>query len=233
MTTVQSRPATIPTYVVIPVKNQLALTRSLVDQLHNQGGHQAIFVFDNGSTDGTGEWLAEQARQGVLEAIDATDRALYEMWNAGVRRARDRDAVCNIAILNNDLVIGDAFCEQLASTLRADPRLWAVSPRYDDRRFGGVQYVRSTFKNGGLAGFAFMARGEAFDHVGFDEALRWWYGDDDFVAQIEALGHRVGLTDTTSVVHVNNGGQTMTYDNPRLWQIEHDTVHMYKKWGHT
>ena len=36
--------------------------------------------------------------------------------------------------------------------------------------------MSSTFKDGGLAGFAFMVRGEVFDRLTFDEDFAWWYG---------------------------------------------------------
>ena len=155
----------VPTYVVIPVKDQLELTQRIVAQLQAQGATKAIIVFDNGSTDGTAAWLQHVSGCSGVEFVDAADLTLHQMWNRGVAMARARDAVCNVAILNNDLVLGPDFCPSLASALRTDPELWAVSPVYDARAIGGVQYVESTFKNQGLAGFAFMVRGEAFDEV--------------------------------------------------------------------
>jgi GT2 family glycosyltransferase len=221
-----------PTFVIIPVRDRLDLTRDVVGQLHAQGGFESILVFDNGSSDGTTEWLGEQAALGRLEAVDATGSSLHQMWNAGARLALGRHPAPNLAILNNDLVLGPDFCRQLAASLRADPDLWAVSPAYDDRPIEGVCYVSSTFKNGGLAGFAFMVRGEALATMGFDEELRWWYGDDDLVAQIEAGGHRVGITGATTVTHINGGSQTMGYTQAVIIELERDMVHMYEKWGH-
>jgi GT2 family glycosyltransferase len=189
-------------------------------------------VFDNGSTDDTGAWLRHASCCSSVESVDATDLTLHQMWNRGVAMARARDAVCNVAILNNDLVLGPDFCRSLATALRTDPELWAVSPVYDDRSFGGVQYVDSTFKNGGLAGFAFMVRGEAFDEVCFDENFQWWYGDDDLVAQIRASGHQVGLTDATSVEHLDGGSQSVRYTREVVYTLEQDLLHMHAKWGH-
>ncbi len=174
----------IPTYVVIPVKDNLPLTSALVAQLRDQGGYEAIFVIDNGSSDDTRAWLAARAARGDLVAIDASGMTLHQMWNDGIALSRALHPACNIAILNNNLRIGPGFLARLASALRTDPQLWAVSPNYDARPVDGVQYVTSTFKHAGLAGFAFMVRGEAFD----DEHFSWWYGDDDLVAQIHAQG---------------------------------------------
>jgi GT2 family glycosyltransferase len=225
--------AGVPTYVVVPVRDRLELTRALVGDLVCQGGHDGLFVFDNGSTDGTACWLAREHARGTLVAVDAAGWTLHRMWNAGIRLARERDPACNIAILNNDLRLGPDFCRRLAAALRSEPDLVAVSPNYDGRPIDGVVHVTSTFKNGGLAGFAYMVRGEAFDHIAIDETLRWWYGDDDLVAQIAACGGRVGVTGATTVEHVNGGSQTITYTREVVYDLEHDLLHMLAKWGHS
>lgn len=221
-----------PVAVVIPVKDHLELTLSIVDQLHRQGGFTSLFVLDNGSTDGTAEWLADQAAAGRLDATDACGLTLHQMWNAGIALARVRHPAPNVAILNNDLVLGPDFCGSLADALDRHPDLWAVSPNYDARPVDDVDLVTSTYKNQGLAGFAFMVRGEALDHLAFDEELRWWYGDDDLVAQIEACGHRVGISGATWVEHIGGGSQTIGYTLDTISLIEHDLLHMLGKWGH-
>ena len=222
----------IPTYVVIPVRDRLALTRDIVTQLATAGGYERIFVLDNGSVDGTDEWLCRQQRQGRLEAVAAPTLGIYELWNLGVRLARTRSQQCNVAILNNDLRIGPRLLSRLATGLRSADDLWAVSPNYDGRPTRGVQYVRSTFKRQGLAGFAFMARGEVFDHVAFDEGFEWWYGDDDFVAGIEAKGGRVGIVSEATVEHIDGGAQSIKYTRALLAAMERDRRRMWAKWSH-
>jgi GT2 family glycosyltransferase len=222
----------VPTYVVIPVKDNLALTSALVAQLRDQAGFEAIFVFDNGSSDETAAWLGDQAHRGDLIPVEARGMTLHEMWNAGVALSRARDPVCNVAILNNDLRVGPDFLTRLGSAFRADPQLWAVSPNYDGRPIDGVQYVASTFKRRGLAGFAFMVRGEAFEHIAFDEQFTWWYGDDDLVAQIYAHGHRAGVVGSVAVDHIGGGSQTVRYTPTVRAAIERDRQRMVTKWCH-
>ena len=226
--------APVPVHVVVPVLDHLELTRDLLGDLWAQGGYEAITVFDNGSGPETRNWLSAQADAGRIYLVDATGWRLYRMWNDGVRRARDRSPVCDVAILNNDLRLGPAFLASLSRALRADPHLWAVSPAYDGRRVDGVEIVEGTYKDGGLAGFAFMVRGEAFDAVGFDEGFEWWFGDDDLVAQIERCGGRVGITGGTSVVHVNGGSQTLLEGVPHVYPcLARDYERMLSKWGHS
>ncbi|MGH9036414.1 MAG: glycosyltransferase family 2 protein [Acidimicrobiia bacterium] len=224
--------SSIPTFVVVPVKDRLDLTRQLVGQLEAGGGYDALFVLDNGSTDGSADWLRRRPDSTRLVLIEAPSVGIYGLWNLGVRLARSWAASCNIAVLNNDLRIGPGFLHRLSTGLRSAPDLWAVSPNYDGRTHNGVQYVRSTFKGGGLAGFAFMVRGEVFDRLSFDEGFSWWYGEDDFVAGITAAGGRVGVIGEATVEHVGGGSQSVRYTPEVLASIERDRRRMWAKWRH-
>jgi GT2 family glycosyltransferase len=225
-------PAVPPTFVVIPMKDNVELTRELLHELWADGGYDAIFVYDNGSSEQTRTWLDRQARAARIEVVDAAGLTLVQMWNDAVSRARTRAAVCNIAFLNNDVRIGPCCIEMLSKALRADPSLCAVSPNYDRRQIDDVQYVSSTFKRRGMAGFAFMVRGEAFNDVAFDPAFEWWYADDDLVAQIESSGRRVGIVPGATVEHVNGGSQTVRYTKRILQACERDRRRMWTKWQH-
>jgi GT2 family glycosyltransferase len=212
----------------------LELTRDLLGDLWGQGGYETITVFDNGSGPETRQWLAAQAAEGRIDVVDATGWRLYRMWNEGVRRARERSPICDVAILNNDLRLGPRFLPSLAEGLRSASRLLAVSPTCNGRVVDGVEVVRGTYKSGGLAGFAFVVRGEAFDTLRFDERFEWWFGDDDLVAQIERCGGRVGIVGATWVHHVNGGSQTMLDKVPEVWdRLLRDYEHMLAKWGHS
>lgn len=223
---------TPPVVVVVPVKDQLRLTRGIIEQLVTQGGYERFLLYDNGSGPETAAFLASQDGQTSIEVIDAAGWSLHDMWQDGVDRARARRDVCDVAILNNDLRLGPRFLASLSDSLRSDPALWAVSPRYDTRLIEGIEYVTGTFKDDGLAGFAYMVRGEAFDHIAFDRRFNWWYGDDDLVAQIEAHGHKVGITGATWVEHVDDGSQTMQHRSDIWPQLAADWEHMLRKWGH-
>jgi hypothetical protein len=229
-----TRRTVVPVHVVVPVLDNLELTRDLLGDLWAQGGYDTITVFDNGSRRETKAWLAEQAEAGRIQVVDAIGWRLYRMWNEGVRRARDRSPICDVAILNNDLRLGPRFLASLSATLRADRRLWAVSPTYAGRTVDGVEHVGGTYKDGGLAGFAFMVRGEVFGPLAFDEEFEWWFGDDDIVAQIERSGGRVAITGDTWVHHVNGGSQTILGRVPDVYEpLERDYARMLAKWGRT
>ena len=230
-----------PSFVVIPVKGHHHFTEALLRQLDAQQGYAGIFLYDNGiDTDPYQGFMPERC-----EIIPAAGMHIHEMWNAGIRKARLGYAACNIAILNNDLVIGPEFVEGLARGLRAHDGLWAVSPNYDGRTFeGDILAVKGIAAGrmdgtGGLAGFAFMVKGELFDHglPLFDEGYELWYGDNEFVWQIERLGGICGIVKDTLVDHIGGGSNTSgDGKGSRLseeWKsaAERDRLRFEERWG--
>lgn len=215
----------IPTYVVIPMKDRMDLTRPLLEQLAEQGEYERILLYDNGSSEETKAELAELDIP-HLTVTDAAGWNIHQMWNAGIDEAVRLSRPCNIAILNNDLKIGSRFLSGLASALRKDPLLAAVCPNYDGRPGDGVQYVNEICADrydgsGGLAGFAFMLTEES--NYRFPEELNWWYGDNHMLASIAYAGSKAGIVLGTTVEHINGGKQTGGWDDPaRAAEIEQD-----------
>lgn len=229
-----------PTFVVIPVKGEHEYTESLLRQLAAQRGYTRIFVYDNGhDTDPYTGFVPDEC-----DIIPAAGLSIHEMWNAGIRKAKQQYAAFNIAILNNDLNIGPRFLEGLAEGLRSHEALWAVSPNYDGRDFEGdilaVKGIAAGRMNGtgGLAGFAFMVKGELYDHglPLFDEQYELWYGDTDFAFTVDALGGVLGIVKGVTVEHIDGGSKTAGDGKSRLRSAEframaeRDRVRFEKKW---
>lgn len=230
-----------PTFVVIPVKGRHELTEHLLDQLIDQGQADRIFVYDNGSdTDQYGVPM-----RGGVDVIPADGMTIYEMWNAGIERALELtpDKRCNIAILNNDLVLkADHWLGRLTAGLRAHPSILASSANYDGRDGADIQAVQSTFKDGGLAGFAFAVRGEAFasGQLELDKGYGWYWGDDDLMQQIAKVGGLAVLVQSAHVEHIGGGSQTscagttQRLGTPELReQAEKDRAYFLAKWNLT
>ena len=200
------------TYVVIPVKDQLAMTRRVVAELVKQGGYEKILIFDNGSGPETRKWLEEQD---VADVFDAAGANIHEMWNAGIAQAQTENPGADVVILNNDLELGPDFLNHLTHALHSDPTLLAVSANYDGRRFEGVvEPVRGVCAgrydgSGGFAGFAFAARGDFLDSgYRFPEELTWWWGDNHLLATIEQAGGWYGIAKHATCVHLDGGSVT-------------------------
>ena len=62
--------------IVIPVFNKLELTKVCLDSIHKVGADASfeIIVVDNGSTDGSRQWLADQEAEGRLRLIINPDK---------------------------------------------------------------------------------------------------------------------------------------------------------------
>jgi GT2 family glycosyltransferase len=224
------------TYVVIPVKDQLEMTRRVVGELVQQGHYEKIFIFDNGSGPETRAWLEAQD---VAEVFDAAGANIHEMWNAGIDMAQTATPGADVAILNNDLELGPDFLSLMSTALHSDPTLLAVSANYDGRTFpGDVQRQAGICAgrydgSGGFAGFAFMVRGDFLDSgYRFPEELVWWYGDNDMLASIEAAGGWYAVAKHAACVHLDGGSVTSrTLDSDEFAaQCEADGVWFREKW---
>lgn len=229
-------PASSAVSVVIPVKDNLEMTRQLVGQLHAQGGYTDLLIFDNGSTDpATVEWLAAQDAATVFDAVGS---GISEMWNAGIAEALARHGgLADVVLLNNDIRVGPRFLRRLVAGLRSQPGMMAASANYDGRPGSGVSPLRGICANrydgtGGLAGFAFAVRAEWIaSGFRFDESMAWWYSDNDLCLEVEKAGGWYGLVHDARCEHLGGGSQTVT---PSDWAdiIAADRKAFEAKWPH-
>lgn len=208
------------TFVVIPVKDQLKLTKSILRQLFEQGDYAEIIVLDNGSNPETKRWLASQNFATVL---NAEGMGIHEMWNAGAVLATKRYPKVNIAFLNNDLRIGPNFLKGMRDVLRDDPVGYgAVCANYDGREGTGSVRLHGICADrydgtGGLAGFAYMVRGELFQQgYRFPNECKWWFGDNDLTVMLDQSDLPYGMALDVEVEHLDGGGKTGKWDSPEM-----------------
>ncbi len=237
-----------PTYVVIPVKGQQQFTDAVLLQLMAQGGYDDVFVYDNAEMDEEqfglrGSEADEHWPRHNIHIIPAKGLNIHEMWNLGIKEAISRNPRCNIAILNNDLELGEDFLKRLADGLRAHPQIAAVCPNYDGRVFPEkVQAVKGIAAGrmdgtGGLAGFAFMVRGEIFA-AGcplFDEGYHLWYGDNVFLDELDKADASYGIVRDCTVVHIGGGSNTSGDGKgkrltPELAELVKEDEQRYQAW---
>jgi len=186
--------------VVMPAFNRLDLTRGVVPMLREQGGYDRFTIYDNGSTDGTREWLDEIGQPWV----DASTWNIHNMWNDGIDRALEQGTDCAIVILNNDIALDGKpdwlkrLCDPLTRTFQA------VCPHWDARcPVGGVVPVET-----GVTGWAFAIRGDFAATYRFPTVLHFWYGDTDmnYTMRRDKIPHGVVLD--VACTHVNGGSQS-------------------------
>jgi hypothetical protein len=224
----RSRGGAVPTFAIVPQKGHTHLTEALVRQLARDAVDE-VCVLDDG-TDPDVLAMEDLGNAHLLEP-KLTERNIHRLWNAGVRWAQEQaNGPFNLAILNNDIRLGPHAMRRLATALRADDTLAAVCPSYGTPG-SGVQYVRGTAGAGGLAGFCFMVRGELLGTSipYFDEQFSWWYGDDDFVLNVQEAGLRCAIVHGASVEHLHGGSQTAGTATPDAAAA--DREHFAAKWG--
>jgi GT2 family glycosyltransferase len=107
--------------VVIPSRNGRELLAALLPGLEREleGIRSEIIVVDNGSEDGTGEFLAGRVDVECSPAALSFARAV----NRGIRRAR----FAHVLLLNNDMVLEPAFFAPLLKAFRAVPDLFCAT----------------------------------------------------------------------------------------------------------
>lgn len=228
------QPSASAVTVILPVKDQLHLTRGVVSDLMCQGGWTDLLIFDNGSTDpAMRSWLEEQD---VGTVFPMPGEGITAMWTAGMAEAtRRHGGLADLIFLNNDLRLGPQFCQRLIGGLRSAPGLMVASGNYDGRQGGRVTPAEGICAGrydgtGGLAGFAFAVRAEWAARYRFPEGCRWFYGDTDLALTVDSTpGVWQGVVTSALVQHVGGGSQT---PRPEGWDemIEADRLAFLAKW---
>jgi GT2 family glycosyltransferase len=116
------------TSVIVPCFNQLEFTRGCVASLfrHTRLPWELIAV-DNGSTDGTADYLRgvrDAAPCRVEVVTNPANRGFPAACNQGLAAARGE----SLDLLNNDAVVTDAWLEMLAALADSNPAIGMVGP---------------------------------------------------------------------------------------------------------
>lgn len=173
------------TSLVIPVFNQLAYTKICIDSLLADSDRPAyeLIVVDNGSSDGTREYLQNKSRElertndRLTPILNNTNLGVAPAWNQGLRAA----ASDMIGILNNDIKVTRGWYRGLE---------WAL----DFHKLGLV----SPFASNGELGYDLDSRAEKFTQKNRNKL----WPDYDFCAVVlhRATFERLGFFDENYLV---------------------------------
>ena len=179
------------THLVIPVRDQMNITIGMLNQLHEQPGWDKCWIFDNGSVDGTWDFLIEaQKHDPRFHPVAAAGAGIYDMWDGGFTLAK-RVGAEFVGIFNNDLTLSPDTIQILKTALQHNVSAWIAYPDYNATYPGPVHYQRTqgTYRHGGMSGFCFMLRAGAIDWEPLvDPQFKWWGGDDDIAFEVQARG---------------------------------------------
>jgi len=175
----------------IPVKNHLKWTAPLVESLLLGDEIDELWIYDNGSTDNTMNWVMHRSSNDKrLKYIDANKWKFYDMWNHMIKTATEIGGV-KLAILNNDIRLPHMALKTMADNM-------------GDYKIATVDKTRNSFqpidgptptKVGWIhrCGWAFMIDADFWKDESYaihPELIIWW-GDDDLYRRCENRGGKI------------------------------------------
>lgn len=172
--------------VLLLTHNNLALTKRCVESVHGQDiGDIFLMLVDNGSTDGTEDWIIEKEYPGKgVGHCAGTNLGVSAGWNYGLRYLFQ---YCSDHVLcvGNDTMIPPSFYRTLLSV--DIPFVTGVSVDSSEQAFQPPVIIPLT-PNPDFS--AFLIRREAWEKIGpFDQRMVSWASDCDY----HLRGHRLGV----------------------------------------
>ena len=167
--------------VLVLTHNNLKLNKKCIESIQNQDIPTYLFVFDNGSTDGTSEWLVECGFAGMAHP---ENKGVSAGWNIGLEFLFEDPAIDNVLVLNSDTILPPWFYRTLLEC--NVPFVTGVS--FED--LAEVMKPPTVSLTGGPDFSAFLIRREAWEKVGpFNEDMKHYASDNDW----HVRAHRAGV----------------------------------------
>lgn len=237
--------------IIILTFNRLDVTQACLDsiQRHTPEPHE-IVVVDNGSTDGTVQWLNHrQQEQATIRVIaNSSNRGFAAGCNQGIQAARGE----YLLLLNNDTVVTPQWLTGLMECL-ADPTVGVVGPMtnnlsgiqqwpwhdYQDSkeldRFAGAFRAQHRYwwiPSRRIVGFCMLFRRSLVERVGLlDEQFGSGnFEDDDFCLRSALAGYRNLIAGDVFIHHEGSAtfaGNGLDYREAML----HNHSLFQQKWG--
>lgn len=206
--------------IIIPVFNQLKYTRDCLDSLlrdHDRLPYE-IIIIDNGSTDGTTEYLEAKSREldrtrdHLIPILNRTNLGVAPAWNQGLKASTGQV----LGILNNDIIVSQGWFRSLLWALDFH-NLGLVSPyaacgplNYEFETRAASFAKKNISKLWGDFDFcAIVMPRSTYQKLGpFDENFAvGGYEDTDYAYRLQEAGLKYGVSGAAFIHHF--GSQTL------------------------
>lgn len=235
------------TTVIIPNYNGVHFLEPCLDALAAQTVQDfEILVVDNGSTDGSQEWLKENRVPAILLPENT---GFSGAVNAGIRAAKTPYVI----LLNNDTEPLPGYVEALEKAMDASPRIFSVSPKMiqlyhkelmDDagdmysligwayQRGVGQEverYNRPCHIFSACAGAAIYRR-QVFEEIGYFDEMHFAYLEDmDVGYRAKIAGYYNRYCPQAEVYHVGSGTSGSRYNSFKVRLAARNNIYLNYK----
>ena len=222
--------------IVIPVLNQLNYTKGCVASLAaSLAPGVSVVVVDNGSSDGTAEFLAAQPQITVIR--NPENLGCAAAWNQGVRATSSEW----VLLINNDVLVTEGWLPALVGFAQkhelgiASPAIREGALNYDLAAYARefTTKMREISRWGTANGVCFLVRRRVFEVVGlFDEKFRvGQFEDADFFLRARKAGFRMGTTGSAFIHHFGSVTQdALRTHDPKLPYEAENRAYFRRKW---
>ncbi|HYR75271.1 MAG TPA: glycosyltransferase [Pyrinomonadaceae bacterium] len=239
--------------LIIVTFNNLELSRLCLESLYARTEWPSfeVIVVDNGSADGTAEYLkeAENIFPNLRVVLNQTNLGFAAANNIGLKLATGDYLV----LLNNDTVVTRGWLSALIRHLRRDPKIGMIGPvtnaianeakvevdytTVEDMPVWAADYVRKhdaqVLPISMLAMFCVAMRREVFEEVGpLDERFGvGMFEDDDYARRLRGAGYELRLARDSFVHHWQRASFRLIADEEyrRIYQENQNKYEI--KWG--
>ncbi len=236
------------TSIVMLTYNKIAHTQTCIESIreYTEQGTYELIVVDNGSTDGTLEWLQQQPD--IRAILNTENQGFPKGCNQGIAIANGD----SILLLNNDTIVTRNWLPNLTTCLFSSPDIGAVGAVTNNCSYSQsipvnyqntpeMQSFAAAYNQSDpakweerlkLVGFCMLIKKSVVDEVGLlDEVFTPGnYEDDDYSLRIRLAGYRLMLCTDTFIHHF---GSISFKDNNALFaQLLRDNAKKFEdKWG--
>jgi glycosyltransferase involved in cell wall biosynthesis/2-polyprenyl-3-methyl-5-hydroxy-6-metoxy-1,4-benzoquinol methylase len=239
--------------IIVVAYNNLGLNRLCLESIYNRTAwpNFEVIVVDNGSTDGTQDWLREFAEdhRNLRVILNPDNRGFAAANNQGLREATGEYLV----LLNNDTVVTRRWLSSLVRHLSADKKIGLLGAvtnaiankaqvpvgysRLEDLPVWAAEYVDShdgeVFEMPMVAMFCVAMRREIYEAVGpLDERFGiGMFEDDDYNRRVSEKGYEIRCARDAFVHHWQKASFRLLGEEAYLRLFEENRRKYAEKWG--
>lgn len=233
--------------VIIPNYNGLRFLEPCLASLWRQDSEEfEILAVDNGSGDGSVEWLKEQ---GIPSIFLDDNTGFTGAVNAGIKAA----ATPYVLLLNNDTEAEPSFISEMVAAIERSPRIFAVSSKIiqmchrelmddagDMYSVLGWAYQRGVGQSAdryNRTGEVFSAcaaaaiyRRNVFEEIGYFDDMHFAYLEDiDISYRAKIHGYHIRYCPSAVVYHVGSGTSGSKYNSFKVKLAARNNIYLNYK----